>query len=117
MNRHARPADLPVSITPWPCLQATAAGCRLALSVVPKAQRSQTDGLHDGALRLCLAAPPVDGQANEKLCECLAAQLKLPQRAARVLRGPASRRKQVEIDSDAAVVAAWLSSVVSAECP
>ena len=116
MNRHPRAADSTAPAVTWPCLQATADGCRLALSVVPNAQRSQTDGLHDGALRLRLAAVPVAGLANLQLWRWLAAQLKLPQRAVRLLRGPASRRKQVEIDSDVAAVAAWLSSVVAAEC-
>lgn len=116
MDRHSHPIDRLASTAAWPCLQATADGCRLALSVVPHAQRSQTDGLHDGALRLRLAALPVAGQANAKLCEWLAAQLKLPQRAVRVRRGPASRRKQVDIDSEVAAVAAWLSSAVAVEC-
>jgi len=82
---------------------------------MPNARRTGTDGLHDGALRLRLAAPPVDGKANAQACAWLAAELGLPQRAVRVLRGPASRRKRFEIDAEPARVAAWLAGVVVPE--
>jgi uncharacterized protein len=98
----------------WPCLQPRgAAACLLAVSVVPNARQMAVDGLHDGALRVRLAAPPVDGKANQRLVEWLAGELGLPRRAVRLLRGPASRRKQVEIDAEVAQVAAWLAAVVS----
>ncbi|HRD97903.1 MAG TPA: DUF167 family protein, partial [Rubrivivax sp.] len=35
--------------------------------MVPQARRTAADGLHDGALRVRLAAPPVDGKANAQL--------------------------------------------------
>ena len=96
----------------WPCLTARDASSWLDLSVVPNAKRTGADGLHDGALRVRLAAPPVDGKANAQVCEWVADELGLPKRAVRVLRGPASRRKQLEIDLDAAAVAAWLGKLV-----
>lgn len=96
----------------WPCLTAKDAACWLDLSVVPNARRTGADGLHDGALRVRLAAPPVDGKANAQVCEWVADGLGLPKRAVRVLRGPASRRKQLEIDLDASAVAAWLKKIV-----
>lgn len=96
----------------WSCLTARDGASWLDLSVVPNAKRTGVDGLHDGALRVRLAAPPVDGKANATVCEWLADELGCPKRAVRVLRGPASRRKQIEIDLDAAKVAAWLEKVV-----
>ena len=96
----------------WPCLTTKDAACWLDLSVVPNARRTDVDGLHDGALRVRLCAPPVDGKANQMVCEWVADELGLPKRAVRLLRGPASRRKQLEIDLDAAGVAAWLAKVV-----
>ena len=43
--------------------------------VVPRAARSSVLGEHDGALRIRLAAPPVDGAANEELARVLARAL------------------------------------------
>ncbi|WP_088284632.1 DUF167 domain-containing protein [Ideonella sp. A 288] len=97
----------------WPCLVARGGtACLLDLSVVPNARHTGVDGLHDGALRVRLSAPPVDGKANEMVCDWVAGELGCPKRAVRLLRGPASRRKQLEIDLDAATVAAWLAKVV-----
>lgn len=79
----------------WPCLRSTAAGVVLDLSVVPGAKRTEAIGLHDGALRLRLAAPPVDGRANEALLAWLARELGVPRRDVTLLRGATARRKQV----------------------
>jgi uncharacterized protein YggU (UPF0235/DUF167 family) len=80
--------------------------------VVPNARKTAVDGLHDGCLRLRLAAPPVEGKANDALLAWVASALRLPKRGARLLRGTASRRKQVEVDLPAASVAAWLDGVL-----
>jgi hypothetical protein len=77
--------------------------------VSPNARRTAADGLHDGALRVRLAAPPVDGKANAQLLGWLADELGCPKRAIVLLRGDTSRRKQVQIDLPEAVVAAWLA--------
>lgn len=95
----------------WPCLAARGDGVLLAVSVVPNAKRTAADGLHDGALRVRLAAPPVDGKANDALVEWVAGELRQPRRAVRLLRGASSRRKQLEIDLDAGAVAAWLARI------
>jgi len=79
----------------------------LAVSVVPNAKRTGADGLHDGALRVRLAAPPVDGRANEVLLRWVAKQLDLPHRAVTLARGATSRRKWLEIDAPQDAVAAW----------
>ncbi|TXH56784.1 MAG: DUF167 domain-containing protein [Burkholderiaceae bacterium] len=76
----------------------------LAVSVVPNARRSGADGLHDGALRVRLAAPPVDGKANEALLAWLADTLGLRRRDLALVRGQTARRKWVEIDASASSV-------------
>jgi uncharacterized protein (TIGR00251 family) len=84
----------------------------LAVRVSPSARRTQADGLHDGALRVRLAAPPVDGKANALLVAWLATELGLPQRAVRVVRGELSRRKWVAIDADPTRLSEWLTRQV-----
>jgi len=97
----------------WPCLTATpGGGCRLDVSVSPNARRTAADGLHDGALRVRLGAPPVDGKANAQLLAWLADELGCPKRTITLLRGDASRRKQLQIDLPEAQVAAWLAKLV-----
>jgi uncharacterized protein (TIGR00251 family) len=90
-------------------LRAQAEGCVLDASVVPNAKRTAIDGLHDGALRVRLAAPPVDGKANQCLIDWLAGQLGCPKRSVTLLRGQSSRRKQLQLDVPAAAVEAWLA--------
>ena len=98
----------------WTCLSAHAGGSLLHVVVTPNAPRTAADGLHDGCLRVRLAAPPVDGKANDALQAWLAAQLGLPRRAVQLLRGDTARRKQWQVDATPAAVAAWLERVVPA---
>jgi len=101
----------------WPCLGERGGGSLLRVAVVPNARRTGADGLHDGALRVRLAAPPVEGQANARLLAWLADELGCAKRAVRLQRGDTSRRKAVEIDLPAAAVAAWLARVLAADAP
>lgn len=87
-------------------------GCLLSLAVVPQARRNGADGLHDGALRVRLTAPPVDGKANEALLAWLGDELRLARRELRLTRGLSSRRKQVAIARPVLEVAAWLERVL-----
>lgn len=100
----------------WPCLTPRGDSCVLSLAVVPQARRTGADGLHDGALRVRLLAPPVDGKANDALLAWLADELDLPRRALRLVRGATSRRKQVEIDLPLFRVSAWLDHSVASVC-
>lgn len=87
------------------------------MAVTPNAPRTRADGLHDGCLRVRLAAPPVDGKANAALVSWLASELGLPRRAVQVLRGDSARRKQISIDAEAQAVAQWLARVLAAPAP
>ena len=95
------------------CLCVRGDGVLLMLSVVPNARRTEVDGLHDGALRVRLAAPPIDGRANDALVAWLAKSLGVPKRDVDVLRGESSRRKQVAIAVSHDVAAAWLGGLLS----
>ena len=99
----------------WPCLhRRDARHLLLDLVVSPGARRTGADGLHDGALRVRLAAPPVDGKANAALLAWLAGELGLPRRALQLVRGSAARRKQVAIEAAAEnEVAAWLARTLA----
>lgn len=96
----------------WPCLHVTRSGTVLDLHVAPNAKRTQCMGLHGAALRIRLAAPPVDGAANEALQRWLADQLGLARQAVSLVRGDSARLKQVSVALPAEQVAAWLARVV-----
>ena len=68
-----------------------------AVRVVARAARSQIAGAHDGALRVRVAAPPVEGAANEELCRTLARALGVPARAVEIVRGQTAKTKQVRV--------------------
>lgn len=57
-------------------------------------------GWQGEALKVRLAAPPVDGEANEALIEFLAKELGLKKRQLSLAQGAASRRKVIEIAAD-----------------
>lgn len=61
----------------------------------PKASRSEVVGLHGDEIRLRVAAPPVDGAANEAVVRLLAERLGVPRSAVRVAAGVAARHKVV----------------------
>ncbi|WP_374593984.1 DUF167 domain-containing protein [Aquabacterium sp.] len=82
----------------------------LDLSVAPGAKRTEAVGLHDGALRVRLAAQPVEGQANAALLRWLADELDTPRNTLELLRGDTSRRKQVRVKLSSAQVLVWLKS-------
>jgi hypothetical protein len=99
----------------WPCLAQHGDELWLAVSVSPNARRTQADGLHDGALRVRLAAPPVDGKANDLLLGWIATELGLPRRAVRLVRGELSRRKWLAVDAPQAMLTQWLQALLDAQ--
>jgi uncharacterized protein len=76
----------------------TPTGIRLRVRVQPRASRTEIAGLHGNAVRVRLAAPPVDGAANEALARFIARQLGVPRSAVRIESGAASRSKIYEVD-------------------
>lgn len=65
--------------------------------VAPRASRSEIVGEHNGALRVRIAAPPVDGAANEELIRKLARALGVKRGAVEITAGQTSKTKQVRV--------------------
>jgi uncharacterized protein (TIGR00251 family) len=84
---------------PWRREEGAGAGhaLTLALHVQPGARRTEVAGTYGDALRIRLAAPPVDGKANAALLRFLAAEFGVGARAVTLGHGEASRRKTVRI--------------------
>jgi uncharacterized protein (TIGR00251 family) len=72
--------------------------------VVPRASRSEVVGEHDGALRVRIAAPPVDGAANEELVRVLARAFDVPRSAIDITGGHAAKLKTVCVAGGRAAV-------------
>ncbi|HEV7745604.1 MAG TPA: DUF167 domain-containing protein [Pyrinomonadaceae bacterium] len=64
---------------------------------VPRASRSEIIGEHDGALRVRVAAPPVDGAANEELIRLLASAFGVPRKAIEITAGQTAKLKKVRV--------------------
>ena len=72
-------------------------GLTFAVRIVPRASRSEIAGEQSGALRVRIAAAPVEGAANQELIKLLAQSFKLPQKAVEIVSGAASKNKIVRI--------------------
>lgn len=79
----------------------------VSVHVMPNAARTAIQGLHDGALKVRLHAPPVDGKANTALAQWLADTLDVPRASVTLARGMTSRRKQLVIDARHVERARW----------
>jgi len=76
---------------------ATATGVRLTLHVQPRAARTELAGLHGNAIKLRVAAPPVDGAANLEIIRFLAEKLSVAKSQVRIVAGAAGRRKVIDV--------------------
>ena len=76
----------------------SSAHCMLALKVIPNAPRNEIVGRLGDAIKVKIHAPPLEGRANDALCDYLAECLNVPRRSVTVLRGDASRQKIVRVD-------------------
>ena len=75
-----------------------AGSVRFDVRVQPRASRSEVVGVHGGALKVRLQAPPVDGAANDALIALLAESLGVARGRIRIVAGAASRAKVVEVE-------------------
>jgi uncharacterized protein (TIGR00251 family) len=69
----------------------------LTLHIQPGAKKTEFAGRHGDALKIRLAAPPVDGKANAALLKFVAETLRLPKSAVTLKSGQTSRRKVLEV--------------------
>ena len=80
----------------------------LTLHIQPGAKKTEVAGEHGDALKIRLAAPPVDGKANAALLEFIADRLGVAKNAVTLKSGQTSRRKVVEVSGTSEGVAAKL---------
>ncbi len=78
--------------------RANAAGILLEIHVQPNAKKTESAGEYDGALKVRLHAPPVDGRANDALLGWIAVTLGLPRQQVVLKSGQTSRRKRIQIN-------------------
>jgi hypothetical protein len=71
----------------------------LTLHVQPGAKRTEFVGVHGDALKVRLAAPPVDGKANAELLRFLADAFGVPLRQVMLVRGETARGKTVRVEA------------------
>jgi len=85
----------------------------LTLHVQPGARVTSVAGLHGDALKIKVAAPPVEGKANAALASFLAKAFNVPLRQVTVKLGSQGRHKVVEIErpnnSPESLLAKWAS--------
>jgi len=79
--------------------QRRAGGLVLQLRIQPGAQRTGVAGLLGERLKLRIAAPPVDGKANEQLLAFLAEEFGVPRSQVELVSGETSRDKRVVVRS------------------
>lgn len=81
-------------------------GVTIRVYVAPRSSASKVVGEHNGALKVALTAPPVEGAANKALVELLAKLLGVPKGAVTIVSGEASRNKTVRVEGTTVVEAA-----------
>ncbi len=72
-------------------------GAALEILVQPRASRTRAVGEHDGRLKIQLAAPPVDGEANAALVLFLVDALGVRRSDVAIVAGETGRRKRVRV--------------------
>jgi uncharacterized protein (TIGR00251 family) len=96
-----------------------AVGATLTVRLTPRAGRDrivgfEIDGRGQRVLKVAVAAPPVDGAANEALVALLAKQLGLPKSAVTLVAGASARLKRLALAGDPARLDAALRALGSA---
>jgi len=95
----------------------TSGGCVISIRVIPRARRSELAGERDSSLLIRLAAPPVEGAANDALIAFLAEFLNVPKRAVTIVSGDRAREKRVRVDGlSAADAQSRLSAYGKPDC-
>jgi uncharacterized protein (TIGR00251 family) len=97
-------------------LRPDGAGCLLKVKVTPRGSADAVLGIAEGALRIRLTAPPVEGAANAAAREFLAGLLGVPRRAVELARGQTARAKTFRIDGlDPAAIRSRLAGTLPEE--
>jgi uncharacterized protein (TIGR00251 family) len=83
----------------------------LSLHIQPGAKQTGFAGRHGEAMKIRLAAPPVDGKANAALLKFLADFCAVPKSAVTLVSGQSARAKRVRIDGLGAAQRAQLAAL------
>jgi uncharacterized protein (TIGR00251 family) len=83
------PADLQV--------RETAAGLEIRLHVQPRAKRCEISGVHNGALKVKVTAPPVDDAANRAIVDFFSSLLGISKSSLQIVSGLKSKDKKLQI--------------------
>ncbi len=93
-------------------LRREADGVSFEVAVQPRSSRAAIEGEREGALRIRLTAPPVDGAANKQCVELLAKALHVPKSALEIVSGSSSKRKRIKLRrEDHSVLEKFLASI------
>jgi uncharacterized protein len=79
-------------------IEETEGGVCIRVYASPRASANSILGLHNGEVKVALAAPPVEGAANRALVEFLAKKLGVSKGAVAIVSGETSRHKMVQIE-------------------
>jgi uncharacterized protein (TIGR00251 family) len=79
-------------------IRETGGGVELAVHVQPRARRSEIAGRHDRAVKVRIAAPPVDDTANRALIDFFASCLQVSRSRITIVSGERSRDKTLRIE-------------------
>jgi uncharacterized protein (TIGR00251 family) len=71
---------------------------RIAVYIQPRASRTELAGTHDGAIKIRVAAPPVENAANRAVIDFVAEQLGIAKGRVRIVSGTTGRRKLLEVE-------------------
>ena len=85
-------------------IQDHAEGATIAIRAQPGAKKNMILGEHNGALKIAVTAPPLDGRANDAILDLLASWLRAKRGYLELIRGASSRDKVVLIRSMTAEV-------------
>ena len=86
-----------MSNPPDGAITASGSGCVINCLATPRASKNALVAWHDGRLKIALAAPPVDGEANKTLVKFISEVLQVPKSSVSVTSGLTGRRKAVTV--------------------
>lgn len=69
-----------------------------SVRVIPRSSKTEIVGEHDGALKVKLRSPPVEGAANAEIIKMLAKSFGVARSAVSIISGETSRNKRVRIE-------------------
>ena len=77
-------------------------GITITVRVIPRSSKTEILGEHDGAVKVKLSSPPVEGAANDELVRLLAKEFGISRSAVNIISGQTSKTKRVRISGTTA---------------